>query len=393
MGVAKRSRKAKGKKTVFYQAEIYVNGLRLDSKCFETKAEAYLWHEERKKELEKGVKSNHILDLTFSDCVKKYQLEALPQLRKSSQQSMSVRFKYFFDSPISSIAMTKFGVAHIDEWMKWLHKHPTASNPNRKSFQHELRALSIVLNWYRNEIDYKFVVPILKKHRKACSLPGATQRRPDYYVRKEDLPRWLGDLKKHEYPVYYDLALFLILTGLRLGEACGLHWDAVDLEGCFISVIRTLAWDLNSKEPYLQQVAKTEQSIRVVSIPQELVELLTRRRANHSAKTSLVFYNRDGNFLRQTKIYDVFTRSFKRSGLDWTGARITRNTWATLGLIANQGNISAIQANMGHKNRKTTERYARPVQHMFDGVVDKTASYINLPRCHHVTDQAQKGAE
>lgn len=393
MGVAKRIRSRKGKKVIFFQAEVYVDGLRLDGKCFDTKAAAYLWHDIRKKELEKGVINASVSDLTFNDCVTRYQLEALPLLRKSSQQSMSVRFKYFFQSPIRDVKMEKLTVAHIDEWMKWLRNHPTASNPSRKSFHHELRALSIVLNWYRNEIDYKFVVPILKKHRKACIIPGVAQRRPDYYIRKDDLPMWLSDLMDNEYLVYHDLAVFLILTGLRLGEACGLFWDSVDLKGGFVSVVRTLAWDLNSKEPYLQQVAKTEDSIRIVSIPQELIELLRRRKNNHPGKNSPVFYNRDGNFLRQTKIYDVFTRSFKRSGLDWTGARITRNTWATLGLIANQGNISAIQANMGHKNRKTTERYARPVQHMFDGVVDKTASYINLPRSRYRIDRGQKGEE
>ena len=74
----------------------------------------------------------------------------------------------------------------------------------------------------------------------------------------------------------------------------------------------------------------------------------------------------------------MFTKAFKASGLDWSGSRITRHTWATLSLVANNGNIAAVQANMGHRNRRTTEKYAKAVRHMFDGVVDKTAEYLGL---------------
>jgi integrase len=117
----------------------------------------------------------------------------------------------------------------------------------------------------------------------------------------------------------------------------------VDLDNRCISILRTVRWDLNSKAPNLEEVAKNEESIRVVGLPQELVLQLKKKKLESKPK-SPVFCNRDGGFLRQTKIYDIFTKGFKDSGLEWSGSRITRHTWATLSLVANDGNITAIQA-------------------------------------------------
>ena len=51
MAIIKRFHKKNGKKKVFYQAQVYIRGVRLDYKSFDTKTEAVLWHEQQKKQL------------------------------------------------------------------------------------------------------------------------------------------------------------------------------------------------------------------------------------------------------------------------------------------------------------------------------------------------------
>ncbi len=54
MSVTKIYRKKKNNKKIFYRAEVYVRGIRLESRYFANKAEAYVWHENQKQKLEKG---------------------------------------------------------------------------------------------------------------------------------------------------------------------------------------------------------------------------------------------------------------------------------------------------------------------------------------------------
>ncbi len=379
MAVTKRSRTIEGRKKTVYEAEAYVRGVRIAIKTFDTQAAAYAWIEKEKQKVNSGNEDTGYQDMTFLEVVERYSAEALPLLRKSTQQAVGTRIKYLTGAPVAHVPMRTFSDRHIDQWIAWMHKHPTAKSPHRKSFGHELRLMKIVLNWYRSELNYRFQVPVTKRHGKKVSIPGKEPVRMDRFLRKEDLPAWLNALAEHSMPVYWDLAKFMLLTGVRLGEACGLCWDVVDFERRCIKIVRTVAWDLNSKEPYLVENTKTAESVRVIGLPEDLVLLLKKRKLQ-SGITALVFANRDGGYLRQTKIYDVFKTAFKRSGLQRSGTKVTRHTWATLGLVANDGNIAAIQANMGHTSRTTTERYAKPVRYLYGSAVEKTAEYMALPQ-------------
>ena len=84
-----------------------------------------------------------------------------------------------------------------------------------------MRLLSQVLNWYREEKCYDFVVPLTKRHRTRCRvIPGRDKSRPDqHFMQADEIRRWMDALKEYQVEVYHDLALFMILTGTRLGEA------------------------------------------------------------------------------------------------------------------------------------------------------------------------------
>lgn len=196
-------------------------------------------------------------------------------------QSRIVRFRYFYESPIAKSKMCDFSAQTVDAWLDWMLKHPTAQNPGRKSFDHELRVLGIVLHWYRNMLNPSFIVPIVRRHRQRCKYKVVPPRRPDYFLRPEEIRRWIAWLRQHrKNPVYYRLATFLVLTGCRLGEAVGMCWEEVDLDRRVARVVRTVWWDHKTRQPQFQQAAKTEESIRVLTLPRELVEVLRETRGH-----------------------------------------------------------------------------------------------------------------
>ena len=383
MSITKVTRKRKdGNRTTYFRAEVYFNGCRVAEQRFDTKGAAIVWHDEMKSKW-KANDSNTIiaanLDLKFSDVFARYKTERLPKLRKTSQQSMASRFDHFESSPLMGIRIADFRATTIDSWLEWLKSNPTAKNLNRDSFKSELKYLAVILNWYRNYYDERFIVPIVKRHHENCYFKDVPQRRPDYYIRPDEAIKWLTHLRDRQAnPVFFKLASFMLSTGVRLGEACGLMWDCVDVPRGEIRITRTVAWDHSTKEPYLVEKAKNTESIRLLPLPQALIKLLSEMRA----KTNLdlpVFHRPDGRFLSDNSIRKVFNRAFKACGLPWTATHICRHTHATISLIANDGNLSVVQSILGHTDQRITQGYAKVISMPKRDAMNRTAKAFDLP--------------
>lgn len=165
----------------------------------------------------------------------------------------------------------------------------------------------------------------------------------------------------------------MVLTGVRVGEACGLHWDAVDLEQGSVRIIRTVSWDHNSRQPQLMQHTKTEESIRVLPIPEELRTMLMLVEGDESGPV----FHRNGNLLRYNAVQSAFNAGFRALELPWRSTHILRHTYGTLALKAT-GNLGSVQASLGHKSRSVTERYAKSVALLEKETAVKTAALLNL---------------
>ncbi|MDE0119959.1 MAG: tyrosine-type recombinase/integrase [Bdellovibrionales bacterium] len=60
----------------------------------------------------------------------------------------------------------------------------------------------------------------------------------DYFIKPEDARKWVEWLKEQRGdPPYWRLASFMLLTGARVGEACGMKWSAVDFKNGIARVI------------------------------------------------------------------------------------------------------------------------------------------------------------
>ena len=197
-------------------------------------------------------------------------------------------------------------------WIGWLKAHPTAKNKGRQTFIHELKFLKLILHWYRNFVDEDFNVPITKKHRQICYYKPVPPKRPDYYAKPEELRAFVKWLREHRSnPVYWQLALFMILTGARVSEACGMCWDCVDLESGQARVIRRMAWEQRSKRPYLEETTKTSASVRVLLLSDELMEVLKDMKKENQNKMGLLFTDMKGEALKYNAIQSAFNAGFK----------------------------------------------------------------------------------
>ena len=381
MAVIKRYKIKNRKKKVFYQAQVYVRSARLAYKSFDTKAEAVIWHEEQKRQLTQSPQAlfkQSQSEMYFSDCFKKYVREALPLLGRSSREAYQCRFRYFTKGPLPHIKMGEFKARVVYAWIEWLKRQETSKNPRRKTFLKELEFLKVILNWHRNFVDEDFNVPVTKKHSQLCRYKPVPGRRPDYYAKPEELRafvKWLRENNRN--PVYWRLALFMILTGARVSEACGMMWECVDLERGQARVVRKMGWDHKTKKPYLEETTKTDSSIRLLLLSKELIEILREMKQESRNSERLLFTGRNNEALKYNAIQLNFNAGFKALRLPWRSTHILRHSYATGALMATQS-LSAVQAALGHTSSRMTERYAKVTALLDRRTAEKTARFFDI---------------
>ncbi len=375
MGITKRNYKVKNQKKsiISYRAEVYIEGVRVSTRTFTTKREAMLWHENEKHKFTSSPTSLND-QMKFRECVDKFLKNAKVRITKYSFQKYEQHSVYFYNSPLADVKMSEIKGVKIIEWIDWLKQKPTAKCKKRNNFVIELKSLTAILNWYRNFLNEDFNVPITKKHKEYCFLRHKKPRRPDYYIKPKDAKRWVEWLKENRSNyVYYKLATFMLLTGTRVSEACGLKWDAVDLERGSIQIVRRVGWDRVTKTPELDDVTKTSQSTRLLILPKKLQDMLKDMRKE--TQNDLVFTNSKGGLLKYNAIQSAFNAGFVALKLPWRSTHILRHTFATIALMETK-NLSAVQASLGHTEQKVTQKYAKTIALLSSDTGEKTASAI-----------------
>ena len=374
MAIIKRSyRTRKQKPVTFYQAEVFIKGVRVSMKSFSTRREAILWHEKQRHKFSYSPTSLNDR-MNFKDCVDEFWKDAKTRMMKSTIQSYETRLAYFYKGPLAQVKMSELKGVKIVEWINWLKKHPTAKNKGRKTFFAEVAFLRTVLYWYRNFINEDFNVPITKKHRQMCIFKPNAPRRPDHYIQPKDVENWVKWLKEHRSnPVYWKLAVFLLSTGARVSEACGLTWKELDLEQGMARIIRRVRWDQTNKHPFLEDVTKTVQSARLLMLPEGLKDIL--KEVKKEAVNDLVFTDAKGELLKYNAVQSAFNAGFEALGLPWRSTHICRHTFATVALMTTK-NLSAVQASLGHTEIRMTQRYAKTVALLSSETGEKTFSAL-----------------
>lgn len=376
MSVTKRVRELNGKRTVLYRAQVYVDGVRVADRTFDTRSAAVVWHEEEKEKRRNGPYESVSVETTFDQALDRFMQERVPQMEVSTQQARATRVGYLRKCPLTHLKMNWVNGRAVDAWIHWLLKTETARNAKRKTFRGELELLSTVLHWYRNYVDSEFVVPITRRHREMVKYKKVQPRRPDYYARPEEVRAWIGWLKDHRYPVYHRLATFLVLTGARIGEACGMKWAEIDLDRGMARVVRIVAWNQHDKQPRLVERTKTDGSTRILMLPPILVSVLREMR-EEAPDAEMVFASRKGELLKYNAIQSAFNGGFEALGLPWRSTHICRHTYATLAMMATR-DIGSVQASLGHKTATMTQRYAKTIALLQSNTAEKTAALLNL---------------
>ena len=227
-------------------------------------------------------------------------------------------------------------------------------------------------------------------------LPRATITSPSIWT-PEQVQAFLESVRRSRYAALWRV---LFATGLRRGEALGLQWQDVDLDGRRLTVRRSLQAD--SREGNVRYgPPKSRRSTRTITIDPGTVEELRRwrkrRQTEHAAfladlerrfagyrtpggrlpemhhdlpPDSPVFAAPDGPPMLPATVSDTFRRQVAKSGLPPMRLHDTRHTHITH-LLRSGEPIQNVSARAGHGSSFTTlTTYA----HVIAGDDERTAA-------------------
>jgi integrase len=176
-------------------------------------------------------------------------------------------------------------------------------------------------------------------------------------------------------------AMIMMYAGLRRGEVIPLTWGDIDLRKRTISVNKSV--EMVGAKVHLKNTAKTAYSIRVIDIPQRLVDFLKKEKPKNAKNTDLVCTAANGAMLTKTSWrtmwnsylaelnikYGDFTDYCKATNKKWPTSKYRpeklpmviphftahwlRHTFATL-LYMSGVDVLTAKEQLGHSDIKTT---------------------------------------
>lgn len=364
----------KDTKTGNYQARKYIDGKEY-CEVFTKISDALKWRncfhpelvksqtiETRSLQLSGKQRPNGVEDhFMVEDIWKLYQEQHFSSITPQSRIDIAQRAENIIPD-LFGYRMVEINATLLDEIMKKKVSDIKYVNQTRRhTFDKELKTLRAILNWYRENYDAMFMVPILKHH----FIAGFLNRKQKTNAKKmtpEEVKRFFDHLSD---PFWKDFALIHFFMVGRAQEPAGLQRESVDLENRVLKVSDVTVWNRQKKFSYLKEVPKNGDE-RLVYLNDTMIDILKRRisegraapcpylRESTGERLDFVFQE-GGEPLHYRQIQYQYNKALKAAGL-WPTFKATHILRQAMANIVRQNmGLKAAQAVGGWKSREVVE--------------------------------------
>lgn len=299
--------------------------------------------------LNKKIQNNfpvNVKNITLKDLIEKYRA-----YQKQTVKPSTYKRNYYASDTLMRILgedtlINRLSSSYIVEQFLATGKEPGTLN------EHLTRFKAIIRWGFQN--DYIDNISFIDKIPRFKDVT-AREKIKDKYLEPDEVTSLLSAIEKTGLWYWYYLTKFLILSGLRSGEAIALTNDDIDLKDRVIHVTKT--YDSNNK---IITTPKTACSIRDVFIQDELFTLI-KKIMRYMKELKLAKGTRNNYFMVDTNgnvmnyaVYEKFLRNICKKVISKkVTAHTLRHTHASL-LLAEGISVDTISRRLGHENSKIT---------------------------------------
>lgn len=300
-------------------------------------------------------------DLKLSEIGELYFLDEKERVKEQTLK----RDKCIFDNVLSivgDIIVDDVKAVYIKDKLK-------ASGKANVTLNGYLKTLNTMLKWaYRNEyMENAALIERLQKFPDAST----KEKIKDKFLETSEVEALINGMQLINWKL---LTQFLVLTGMRIGEAIALTDDDIDLKNRLISINKTYIHGLSKVGS-----PKTFDSIRTIPIQNELLPVISdmkRWTYEHKMITGfrgdIFFIKPEGGYIKYYMYEDYLKETAKRILGRKVTAHVLRHTFTSL--MAEKGlSLEQISRQLGHSNSSITKNI---YLHVTEGQKQKDADMI-----------------
>ena len=173
----------------------------------------------------------------------------------------------------------------------------------------------------------------------------------------------LKKLDEREVPTHYKVFFMLLIhLGMRKGEALAIEWKDIDLDAKSVFIRRNSQYR-NSRTGVFTTLPKTKGSIRCLKLPDEIIDLLPKLKAEQEelkrnvgdnwVEHDRLFTTWNGEPMRPNRPYTWLQKFCEREDLPFKGLHNFRHALVT-NLVHERTDIATVSSIVGHSNPNIT---------------------------------------
>lgn len=281
-------------------------------------------------------------EYTFSEWAETWlEVYKKPSIQVTTYHNYKRTIKNFLDAALGDIPLRELDPLTVQLAYNKLFKDGTYSDSVIKSVHSRLKTALRKAEELRLINNNPLIGVELPKGRPAREIISLTREEQDRFIER---------LKKEEYA---NIFIFLLATGVRIGEACGLTWSRVDLENREIK-IKDIMIEVHGN-PRLKDYPKTEASVREIPLNNAAMEVLLQRKERDCGANdlNLVFFSSTYNFRTLSNLRRYFDRLVAEAGIRHISPHVLRHTYATR-MVEGGCDFKTLSSLLGHKSISTT---------------------------------------
>ena len=276
-----------------------------------------------------GVKSTDRC-ITFGEMVRQYKAHLRAEFKPQTAEGAEYKFRAILRGIGKNTFLKDLTAPYV---------RTSLFDGSATTYNERLKHFKAALRWaYREEmiasVDFLDKLPKMRTERRRAALA-------DKFLEADELKMLIDGMKVEKWRL---LTQFLVLSGLRIGEAIALTQKDVDLDARKITVNKTYSLLTHSVSPS----AKTEAGNRIVSIQDELAECIRQNNAIYPTHRKQFF---------PELIYEAYAKYLRENTLAITGKKLSphalRHTHVAL-MAAAGIPLDIISRRLGHANSDVT---------------------------------------